>query len=343
MLPGCRSSSVLRPLSSVLARWPSLPFFLLLYLCLSGFPLLGLRASLDPTRSLKPTAIPFFLFPCPVLLWLIWPWLCSPWQVPLELATVFSGAAMEVFYVWNNNSYLNVVQPFLKCHNKFSLKHYFKSISLFLFATHLFCSWLWFWFTTSFLSRHSWSLCFRPNSMTMSWFFVSMSDMNVMESSKLAHTHTRTQSNTHVERFHTKCFRVEEILKWMQDGGEGNVRGRKRGRGGRQARAVYSLLTRQKRFMPATIATTSAIKTATAATNKNVIKIKQKWEVVSASARWPSGLATRQPPGSPPAYRQYPIPASPHPHPRLLIWRLTSPSRALDPQAKMKINGDGRF
>lgn len=55
---------------------------------------------------------------------------------------------------------------------------------------------------------------------------------------------------------------------------------RKEGKGGRgrggQARAVYSLLTRQKRFMPATIATTSAIKTATAATNKNVIKIKQK-------------------------------------------------------------------
>lgn len=85
--------------------------------------------------------------------------------------------------------------------------------------------------------------------------------------------------------------------------------------GGWQARAVYSLLTRQKRFMPATIATTSAIKTATAATNKNVIKIKQKWEVVSASARWPSGLATRQPPGSPAAYRQYPIPASPPPPP----------------------------
>lgn len=189
-----RLQVVLRPLSSVLvacAMTVIALFFLLLYLCLSGFPLLGLRASLDPTRSLKPTAIPFFLLPCPVLLWLIWPWLCSPWQVPLELATVFSGAAMEVFYVWNNNSYLNVVQPFLKCHYKFSLKHYYKSISLFLFATHLFCSWLWFWFTTSFLSRHSWSLCFRPSSMTMSWFFVSMSDMNVMESSKRAHTHTK--------------------------------------------------------------------------------------------------------------------------------------------------------
>lgn len=126
-------------------------------------------------------------------------------------------------------------------------------------------------------------------------------------------SHTHTQSNTHVERFHTKCFRVEEILKWMQDGGEGNVRGRKRGRGGRQARAVYSLLTRQKRFMPATIATTSAIKTATAATNKNVIKIKQKWEVVSEVTVRLGYQATTRQPSSLPAVPHPCIPASPPP------------------------------
>lgn len=124
-----------------------------------------------------------------------------------------------------------------------------------------------------------------------------------------SHTHTHAHKVAHMWRGFTRnAFAWKKYWNECKKAGRATYVGGKEG-GGWQARAVYSLLTRQKRFMPATIATTSAIKTATAATNKNVIKIKQKWEVVSASARWPSGLATRQPPGSPAAYWQYPIPA----------------------------------
>lgn len=72
-----RLQVVLCPLSSVLGACAMTVIALFLPLCL---PLHGLKASLDPARSLKPTAIPFFLVPCPVLFWLIWPCSGSPWQ-----------------------------------------------------------------------------------------------------------------------------------------------------------------------------------------------------------------------------------------------------------------------